>query len=138
MSEEYRNISAAAQELGIKSTSFAKKVLGEADAIEACRTGYRNLYTEEHIQRTKIEMEEKRSKRLKEHGMRCCYHCRIKFKPDELKSSLCEKCRAHKTVLNFSCCGDCTKCPPSIQRLQMLRCAIDEFELKLKNDPLWE
>ena len=138
MSEEYKNISAAAVELGVKNIRYARKILGEADAIEACRTGYRNLYTEEHIQKTKVEMEEKRSKRLKEHGLRCCYHCRMKFKPAELTSSLCANCRAKKTVLNYSCCGDCTKCKPSIQRLQMLRCAIDELETKVKRDPFYE
>lgn len=129
---EYKNISEATLMLGIKNKRYARRVLGKPDAVEQCKTGVRYLYTDDHIRKVKENILKKRSERLKSNGLRCCYLCRVKFKPEELKSSICAACRAKKTVLNFSCCGDCTKCKPSIQRLQMLQCAIDELEQKIK------
>lgn len=132
-SQKYYNVKTAAGIMGIQNERYAMKLLGKPDAVESCKTGFRNLYTLEHIESAKQEILRKRSERLKSKGLRCCYLCRIKFKPEELKSSICAACRAKKTVLNFSCCGDCTKCEPSRQRLQMLRCAVDELDEKIIN-----
>ena len=130
---EYYSVCTAAERIGLKSICHARRLLGDPDAkVSTSKKRDRFLYTPEHVQNTKIRWEEKKKEKHETKGKRGCYHCRRKFLPFELKSGICAACQARKCVLNFSCCGDCTKCPPDIKRLALLKEATRELESKIE------
>lgn len=126
------SLRSAAELLNIRGISYARRLLGVPDMLEQRKNGHKALYTLEHIERTRQELELHRKQRLSDKGKRGCYHCRKKFTPDELKSGICADCQAWKTVLNFSCNGDCTKCPVDCKRLNCLKNAITRMERRLE------
>lgn len=128
----YFSVRSAAFILGIKSLAYARKILGAPDVIEQRKSGHKNLYSAEHIERTRAELQQSRIDRMNNKGKRGCYHCRRKFDPGELKSGICADCQAWRTVLNFSCHGDCTKCPVDCKRLKCLKNAITKMERRLE------
>lgn len=124
----FHGIRTAAELLGVSSLEYARKLLGDPDATEKCKEGVRYLYSPEHIERAKTSI----SRRKSDRGKRSCYHCRLKYFPQELKSGICADCQAWKTALNFACSGDCTKCAPDQGRICKLKRAISKLERKLE------
>lgn len=101
------------------------------DVVEQHGNYSKFLFSPEHIELTKHELDARRCQRKSMLGKRSCYHCRRKFYPVELKSGLCVECQAWKTVLNFSCSGDCLTCPADANRLNCLKKAIQKMEFKI-------
>lgn len=124
----YHGIRTAAGMLGVSSLEYARKLLGEPDAKEKCKEGVRFLYSPAHIERAKVTI----SSRKSDKGKRSCYHCRNRFDPSELRSGICPDCQAWKLALNFACNGDCTKCPPSAEKICKLKHAIRKLERRIE------
>lgn len=129
--QEFYSIRTAARKMGLKSPEYARKILGSPDATEKRNERERFLYSPEHVARSKITLDEQRRKRQAERGKRCCYQCRKKFFPDELRSGICTACLAWKTVVNYSCGGDCTRRRPDRAKIEKLKAAIVRLEGKL-------
>lgn len=130
--EKFYSIRTAAQKMGLKSPAYARKILGNPDAMEKYNEGERFLYSPEHVERSKLILDENRKRRQQDKGKRCCYQCRKKFNPSELQSGICTNCLAWKTVLNYSCSGDRTKHRPDRRKVEKLKAAIGKLEAKFK------
>lgn len=128
----YLSLRSAAAEMGLKGLAYTRRLLGTPDVVEKQMGHCRALYSVEHVRKAKEELELHRVQRINDRGKRGCYHCRRKFDPVELKSGICSDCQAWRTVLNFSCHGDCTKCPVDCKRLKCLKNAITKMERRLE------
>jgi hypothetical protein len=124
------SLRSAAGILGV-SKEHARRLLKDPDIVEHHGNYTRFLFSPDHVNCTRLLLEECRNQRKNTLGKRSCYHCRRKFDPSELKSGLCVDCQAWKTVLNFSCSGDCLKCPADANRLNCLKKAIQKMEFKI-------
>lgn len=120
--EKYVTAAEACQILNLKSTR-GRQLLGEPDDVRfqhnKGRCSY--LYRLSKVLEVKKQYEQSKCLRCDNLGKRCCYHCRQRFKPEELTSGICPSCQAAKILKNFACYGDCAVCPVSCERLQILK-----------------
>ena len=128
----YLSLRSAAAEMGLKGLAYTRRLLGTPDVVEKQKGHSRALYSVGHVRKAKEELEINRIQRINDKGKRGCYHCRRKFNPQDLKSGICQDCQAWKTVLNFSCNGDCLNCTVDCKRLNCLKRAITRMELRLE------
>ena len=126
----YLSLRTASLMLGV-SKEHARRLLKDPDVIEQHGNYTKFLFSPEHVESTQHELDASRSRRKSMIGKRSCYHCRKKYDPAELKSGLCLDCQAWKTVLNFTCCGDCLRYPADPNRLNCLKRAIQKMDFKI-------
>lgn len=122
----------AARILGFKSLGYIRKRLGEPDAVEKRKTGFRFLYSMNHIENLRGVLEQERKDRCSLKGKVACYQCHMRCDKCNLKSGICANCQAKKMVLNFSCHGDCIKCKPDCEMLKLLKKAVLDMEERVK------
>lgn len=122
MSETFVTVAEAGEILGVGDTK-TRRLLGEPDDVRfqhnKGRCSY--LYRLSRVLEVKKQYEQCKCLRCENLGKRCCYHCRQRFKPEELTSGICPSCQAAKILKNFACCGNCAVCPVSCERLQILQ-----------------
>lgn len=126
----YLSLRTASIMLGV-SKEHARRLLRDPDVVEQHGNYSKFLFSPEHIESTKHALDARRNQRKCMIGKRSCYHCRRKYDPAELKSGLCVECQAWKTVLNFTCSGDCLTHPADTHRLNCLKNAIQKMEFKI-------
>ena len=113
-------IEEAAEILGLKR-SQARAVLGEPyTAWQTAAGRIQYVYQRNQVEYIKARREEIIRKRIKQRGMRSCYHCRQKFERKDLCDGLCANCQARKIVRNFACHGDYYRHELDVQRLRIL------------------
>lgn len=127
------DIQTAAEILDLGITQ-ARAALQSPDKVVLSAAGrVQHLYCRTRVEllAQKRQCEKCEKKRLR--NTRCCYHCKRRFRQEDLTSNMCADCQAYKWVRNFAHHGDCVCHDLDLSRVETLENALKRFKHHLSS-----